>query len=100
MRALPPNPRAEGSMTLPSIVQAGHPVLRRPAEPVPEALFGTAKLRQLVATMTEVMHAAPGVGLAAPQIGLGLALIVLEDAEATMARLAPEDRAARGRVAF
>jgi peptide deformylase len=87
-------------MALPPIVHAGHPVLRRAAEPVPEELFGTAKLRQLVATMTEVMHAAPGVGLAAPQIGVGLSLIVLEDAEATMARLSPEDRAARGRVAF
>jgi peptide deformylase len=87
-------------MALPPIVPAGHPVLRRAAEPVPEELFGTAKLRQLVATMTEVMHAAPGVGLAAPQIGLGLSLIVLEDAEATMARLSPEDRAARGRVSF
>ena len=87
-------------MALPPIVQAGHPVLRRLAEPVPEEMFGTAKLRQLVATMTEVMRAAPGVGLAAPQIGVGLSLIVLEDLEATMARLAPEDRAARGRVAF
>jgi peptide deformylase len=87
-------------MALPPIVPAGHPVLRRAAEPVPEDLFGTAKLRQLVATMTEVMHAAPGVGLAAPQIGLGLSLIVLQDAEATMARLSSEDRAKRGRTAF
>jgi peptide deformylase len=81
-------------------VQAGHPVLRTPAAPVPPELFGTAKLRQLVATMTEVMRKAPGVGLAAPQIGVGLSLIVLEDAEALMARLADEERAARGRIAF
>ena len=87
-------------MTLPPIVQAGHPVLRAAAAPVPPALFGTDELRQLVASMVEVMRKAPGVGLAAPQIGVGLALVVLEDAEALMARLSPEERAARGRVAF
>jgi peptide deformylase len=87
-------------MTLPSIVQAGHPVLRAPAAPVPPELFDTDRLHQLVATMVEVMRKAPGVGLAAPQIGVGLALVVLEDAEALMARLSPEDRAARGRIAF
>jgi peptide deformylase len=46
------------------------------------------------------MRKAPGVGLAAPQIGIGLSLIVLEDAEQLMSRLSPEDRAARGRVPF
>lgn len=87
-------------MALPPIVHAGHPVLRRPAAPVPPELLGTAKLRELVATMAEVMRKAPGVGLAAPQIGVGLSLIVLEDAEAVMARLSPAERAARGRVPF
>lgn len=81
-------------------MQAGHPVLRAAAAQVPPALFGSDELRQLVASMVEVMRKAPGVGLAAPQIGVGLALVVLEDAEALMARLSPADRAARGRVAF
>jgi peptide deformylase len=87
-------------MALPTIVQAGHPVLRSTAAPVPPELFGTSKLRDLAATMTEVMRKAPGVGLAAPQIGVGLALIVLEDADALMSRLSTEERAARGRVPF
>jgi len=87
-------------MPLPPIVHAGDPVLRAVAAPVPPELFGTTRLRQLVASMTEVMRQAPGVGLAAPQIGVGLALVVLEDAEALMARLSPEERAARGRAAF
>jgi peptide deformylase len=87
-------------MALPAIVEAGHPVLRAVAAPVPPAMLGSRKLRELAATMAEVMRKAPGVGLAAPQIGLGLALIVLEDAESLMTRLTPEDRAARGRVAF
>jgi peptide deformylase len=85
---------------LPSIVHAGHPTLRRRAAPVRPELFGGAKLRQLVETMTEVMRKAPGVGLAAPQIGVSLSLIVLEDAEALMSRLSPDERAARGRVPF
>jgi peptide deformylase len=87
-------------MALPSIVHAGDPVLRHRASPVTPDLLGTAKLLKLVETMTEVMRQAPGVGLAAPQIGVGLALIVLEDADALMARLTPEDRAARGRTPF
>lgn len=88
------------SPALPPIVQAGHPVLRAEALPVPAELLGTKKLRELVDAMTEVMRKAPGVGLAAPQIGVGLRLIVLEDAEAFMSRLTPEQRAARGRTAF
>ncbi|MFT3773534.1 MAG: peptide deformylase [Minicystis sp.] len=87
-------------MALPPIVQAGHPVLRAAAAPVPAEMLGTKKIRELTATMAEVMRKAPGVGLAAPQIGIGLALIVLEDGESLMSRLSPEDRAARGRVAF
>jgi peptide deformylase len=51
----------------------GDPVLHSPALPV-EAF--DAELRQLVADMTETMHAAPGVGLAGPQVGVGLRLFV------------------------
>jgi peptide deformylase len=85
---------------LPKIVQAGHPVLRSAASPVDPAFLGTRECQTLVQTMTAVMRAAPGVGLAAPQIGVGLQLIVLEDAEALMAKLTPAERAARGRVPF
>lgn len=88
------------SATLPAIVQAGHPVLRAEALPVPTEMLGTKQLHELVEVMTAVMRKAPGVGLAAPQIGVGLRLIVLEDAETLMSRLTPEDRAARGRTPF
>jgi peptide deformylase len=47
----------------------GDPVLRTPAEPVREF---DKQLRQLVTDLTETMLAAPGAGLAAPQIGVGL----------------------------
>jgi peptide deformylase len=82
------------------IVQAGAAVLRRRAENVPSSLLATPELRQLVGLMTEVMRNAPGVGLAAPQIGVPLRLFVAEDLEQRIADL-PEGRAAqRGRVAL
>ena len=61
------------------IVQAGHPVLRRPAARY-EGELGDALLAELLDAMRATMHAAPGVGLAAPQVGLGVAIAVLEDA--------------------
>ena len=60
------------------IVQAGHPVLRRPALPY-EGQLDDVVLGELLALMRRTMHAAPGVGLAAPQIGIPLAIAVLED---------------------
>ena len=56
-------------MTAQPIRLFGDPVLRMPAEPVTEF---DKPLRQLVADLTETMLAAPGAGLAAPQIGVGL----------------------------
>ncbi len=61
-----------------ALVQAGHPVLRRPALPY-EGQLDDVVLGELLALMRRTMHAAPGVGLAAPQIGVPLALAVLED---------------------
>ncbi|AUX47249.1 peptide deformylase [Sorangium cellulosum] len=87
-------------MELPAIVLAGKPVLRKPAAPVPPEEIGTKQLKQLIATMVAAMRKAPGVGLAAPQIGVGLQVIVLEDGEELMARLTPAERAERGRVPF
>ncbi|RAM36390.1 peptide deformylase [Arthrobacter globiformis] len=66
---------AEG---LPPIVQAGHPVLRQHAAPF-EGQLEPDELTQLIVLMRKVMHAAPGVGLAAPQLGVPLQLAVLED---------------------
>lgn len=63
---------------LPPIVQAGHPVLRQHAAAVDGQISDT-ELQQLIGLMRNVMHEAPGVGLAAPQIGVPLQLAVLED---------------------
>ncbi len=59
------------------IVQAGHPVLRRPARPY-DGQLDDAVLGELLELMRRTMHAAPGVGLAAPQIGVPLAIADLE----------------------
>ena len=53
----------------------GDPVLREKAQPVPEV---TDELRALVRDMFETMYAAEGVGLAAPQIGLGMRVVVID----------------------
>jgi peptide deformylase len=60
------------------IVHAGHPVLRSGAVPF-DAQLDDAELGALLRVMRATMHAAPGVGLAAPQIGVPLALAVVED---------------------
>ncbi|WP_394821578.1 peptide deformylase [Pendulispora albinea] len=85
---------------LPPIVQVGAPVLRGAAHDVDPSRIRTQEFRDLVQTMIEVMRKAPGVGLAAPQIGIPLRLIVLEDREEFLAQLSPAERAARGRVPF
>ncbi len=74
------------------IVTAGHPVLRIPAQPV-DGQLDDALLAELIQAMRETMHAAPGVGLAAPQVGISLQLAVLEDS----AEVAPEIADARER---
>jgi peptide deformylase len=58
------------------ILKMGDPRLLRVAPPVPEAMFGTAELNDLITDMFETMQAADGVGLAAPQIGVDLQLVV------------------------
>ncbi|KAM9863778.1 peptide deformylase [Leucobacter sp. BZR 635] len=60
-------------MAILPITICGEPVLHRPAAPVTEF---DAKLRTLVDDMFETTVAAPGVGLAAPQVGIGQRLFV------------------------
>jgi peptide deformylase len=80
------------------IVQAGASVLRRRAFDVSDAMLGSPALLRLVDLMVEVMRAAPGVGLAAPQIGVPLRVFVAEDAEERLAHAAPEALELRGRT--
>jgi peptide deformylase len=61
-------------MTIREILKMGDPRLLRVAKPV-EA-FGTPELHALIEDMFETMHAVNGAGLAAPQIGVDLALVI------------------------
>ncbi len=79
------------------IVQAGDPVLRQQAQRIDESHIGTPEFGQLIASMVETMHAAPGVGLAAPQIGLPIQLVVIEDRPETVESLDDDQRRERGR---
>ena len=62
-------------MTVRPIVIHGNPVLHRPAAPV--TAFDE-QLKELIADMYETMDASHGVGLAAPQIGVGLRLFTYQ----------------------
>ena len=80
----------------------GEPVLRGRARPLrPEEIL-LPSTQELIASMRETMHDAPGVGLAAPQIGLPLQLAVIEDREEYMKDFTREMLAERERkpVAF
>jgi len=83
-----------------AIVQCGDPVLRRAAEPVDPADLRKPALLRLIAQMRATMEAAPGVGLAAPQVGVSLQLAVMQDDPERWGHLNDEERAARERDAL
>ena len=63
------------------IVQAGNPILRQRARPLSASDIRSREIQKLIDSMRTCMHEAPGVGLAAPQLGLALQLAVIEDRE-------------------
>ncbi|MFJ8153605.1 peptide deformylase [Streptomyces sp. NPDC094468] len=75
------------------IVAAGDPVLRRGTERY-DGQLGPGLLARFVRALRDTMHAAPGVGLAAPQVGVALRIAVIEDP----APVPEEVAVARGRV--
>lgn len=81
------------------IVQAGEPVLRTMARSLNVPEIESAEIQQLIEHMKETMRDAPGVGLAAPQIGLPLQIAVIEDSEAYLKLVPPADLAERERSA-
>ncbi len=81
------------------IVQIGEPVLRRRARSLSREEIALPETQQLILWMHETMRDAPGVGLAAPQIGLPLQLAVIEDRPEYIKDIAPERLAERQRQA-
>jgi peptide deformylase len=63
------------------IAQVGEPVLRQAARPLSAKEIASDEIQKLIVDMRETMQDAPGVGLAAPQVGLSLQLAVIEDRE-------------------
>src|SRR6185437_15418326 len=61
------------------ILQAGETVLREPARSLRAASIRSREIQRLIENMRETMYKAPGVGLAAPQVGKDLQLAVIED---------------------
>ena len=79
------------------IVQAGEPVLRQKARALSREEILSAGTQTLIEHMRDTMRDAPGVGLAAPQVGVSVQLAVIEDraeyhAKATAAQLAERQR--------
>jgi len=72
--SIDPSERIEPAMTVHTILKMGDPRLLRVAAPV-EA-FGTDELHRLVSDMRETMRVVNGAGLAAPQIGVNLQLVI------------------------
>src|SRR5438477_5547358 len=79
------------------IVQAGEPVLRQTGRTLSPAEIALPAIQELIGHMRDTMRDAPGVGLAAPQVGLGLQLAVVEDRPDYLTGIAPEVLAERER---
>jgi peptide deformylase len=79
------------------IVQVGEAVLRGKSKLVERDEIHSSRTEQLIARMRDAMRNAPGVGLAAPQIGVPLSIAVIEDKPEYMKDIPEEVLAARGR---
>jgi peptide deformylase len=79
------------------IVQTGYPVLRQPARELTRTEILSGYVQDLIQSMFDTMRDAPGVGLAAPQIGLPLQLAVIEDRQEFLTSMPPEELAIRER---
>jgi peptide deformylase len=79
------------------IAQVGEPVLRQKARELSLEELASAETQALIAHMRETMRDAPGVGLAAPQVGIPLQIAVIEDPEELLAAMPAEQLAERER---
>jgi peptide deformylase len=79
------------------IVGVGEPVLRNRSRPLRPEEIGSRRIRELIEHMRETLADAPGVGLAAPQIGEPLQLAIIEDKAEYQANLTAEELVERER---
>jgi peptide deformylase len=81
------------------IVQICDPVLRQRARELTVDELRSEPIQQLIDFMKETMRDAPGVGLAAPQVGVSLQLAVIEDRAEYLQDVSEEDLRVRERRA-
>ena len=74
-------------MAIREIKKAGDPVLKQIAEPVKKI---DKKFKEFLNDMTETMHQADGVGLAAPQVGVSLRVVVIDVGDGLLELINPE----------
>ncbi len=65
-------------MTARRVLSIGHPALREVARPVPVALIASDPVQSLIDDLIDTMHDANGAGIAAPQVGEGVRIAVME----------------------
>jgi peptide deformylase len=80
------------------IIQIGNSVLRQKASKLSLDEIRSPKVQDIIEEMKVTMRNAPGVGLAAPQIGVSLQIIVIEDCEERMVGIDPEILKERERI--
>jgi len=81
------------------LCEAGELVLRQPCRALTADEIVSAPIQDLIGSMFETMRGVPGVGLAAPQIGMPLQLAVIEDRQEYIDKLTPDHALARLRSA-
>jgi peptide deformylase len=80
------------------LVQVGEPVLRAAAQPLVRKEIASPEIVRLIDDMRETLQDAPGVGLAAPQVGAPLQLAIIEDRPEYSKDIAPVQLAERERI--
>ena len=80
-----------------AIVEVGDSVLRRVARALSRDEIRSPEIQKLIRDMRETMQEAPGVGLAAPQVGHSIQLAVIEDRAQYHKDIAPEQLAGKER---
>lgn len=73
-----------------NVLQAGEAVLRQKARPLTSDEVRSPAIQQLIEHMRETMREAPGVGLAAPQVGVPFQLAVIEEREEDLRDMSAE----------
>jgi peptide deformylase len=83
--------------TVLKIRQVGELVLRQPARPLSLEEIASPQIQGLIAAMRDTLRDAPGVGLAAPQVGHAIQLAIVEDRAEYQQAVPPGQLAERGR---